>query len=168
MGINVDGLINQWSTVNQLFIPSFRLFPKPIDYDKNLSELCLVSSREEFWQVYVCLLGFCQRNNREANEVLRSIPFESIMKEQRVETSFESGGEVFFQYCTQFKTLPRERFFLAAYVLRLALAGNSIKNRPIDIECIQSCLERYDGSIDFYECVREEHCETTEDHNTRG
>ncbi|MCK4387425.1 MAG: hypothetical protein KAW00_01520 [Dehalococcoidia bacterium] len=163
MAINVEGLIAQWLTVSRLFVPSSRLFPEPINYDKNLSEICLVSSREEFWQVYVCLMGFCQDSGREANEVLRRIPFESIMKKRRIEESFDSEGETFFQYCTRFKTLPRKTFFLAAYVLRLALAESSIKNGPPDIECIQSCLERYDGDPAFYECVREEQCETVED-----
>jgi hypothetical protein len=146
VAIDVQYLIYEWRDVEEMLSPSRAVFPDISRTDYELAELSLLSSRREFWEVFVCLMGYCQVHRTNPNEALLRIDFRLAWDLWRKTDEKCVHGEIpFLRYVyiePGFRVSPLEKFLPALYVVRLALAGESIRSLPEVLEGLERCIKQ--------------------------
>ena len=152
MGIDVQYLVDEWERLHTLMRPSPRLFPEPTYFfDRDLAEISLMTSRREYWEVYVCLMGYSEQSGDDPYQILWTIPFWELFS-RGIEQTWEQIP--FVRYCAEFKTVLKETFLPVAYTL--ALVG-PIGNTPEKVECFQICYRKHnDNWQEVWRCYDEE------------
>ena len=157
MAIAVQYLIDEWEHIRDMMAPSQKLFPQLSAVDRDIAELSLLSSRREYWEVLICLMGYSQSVGDDPNKVLLSIPFEQIWV-GNIKEPWET--EPFLRYCsteTGFKTVPREAFLPAVYTIKRVLAQGTVSITPRSIERFQECVRQYNHNWPkVWNCYKEE------------
>lgn len=155
MGIDVQYLIDEWERIHDMMAPSPNFFPQFSAVDREIAELSLVSSRREYWQVFVCLMGYSQKIKENPNKVLVGIPFKQIWSGEIAEP-WEL--DPFLRYCSidpGFKTVPREIFLPAIYIVTLVLARGTLVITPEITERFQECLRLHDHNWpEVWKCLQ--------------
>lgn len=150
MGVDVSQLIGQWSNVVKTMYPSQNLFG-PASEDRQLAEISLLCSRQQYWEVFVCLIGYSEMTGQNPNEVVNKIPYGQIWRED-LTSAWQT--DAFLRYCAGFMSVKSDEFLAGAYTIALTIAHGTITMTPELLERFQKCFALHDSRREFWDCMR--------------
>jgi hypothetical protein len=144
----VQTLISSWQSVHDLTSPSLTLLQSG-ELNQTFAELSLVSGRKEYWELFVCLMGYADKTNEDPNKVLKTLAETTSSPDQ---TEPSSGFE---EYWNSFSTLPSHVIAPTASTISLSIARDGLSIGPQRLSVFEVCWKLHKGDIKkILECMR--------------
>jgi hypothetical protein len=137
--INIVSLIEARQYISAAYIPTLKLYRGSPEKDHATATLSWLSSREDYWDLFACLLGFSEQENRSLGNILQDVPFEGLLSGQK------SMHDVsFLTYCRNWSSLPDEDLIASAYTIGLVAQPDDLNMAgEMAATCTQWCAEFY-------------------------
>src|SRR6185312_2392338 len=119
----VENLIGSWQSLHDLTSPS-KIRLELTEPDLMLTELSVLSGRQEYWELFVCLLAYAEHASRDYNDVLKTLAGET----ESAEEADDTAG--FRTYWNRFSTLPTEAITPTAVTIARSVARNGLSIGP--------------------------------------
>lgn len=144
----VQTLISSWKLVRDLTSPSHTL-PGSSELNQTLTELSVLSGRQEFWELFVCLMGYADKTNEDHNRVLKTLAEGTSSTSQ---TGYSSGFE---EYWSEFSTLSSDVIAPAASTIAQSIARDGLHIGPQRLSVFEVCVKLHKDDIEkILECMR--------------
>lgn len=147
----VRNLIGNWQLMHDLTSPADApsKFTESDPTLTELTELSVLSGRKEYWELFVCLLGYADEKKKDYNQLLQTLAAESQDPQQTSESAD------FEKYWEKFSTLSSDVITPAAIVIVNSIAREGLSIGAQRMSVWEVCRQKYpDDPEAFWECLR--------------
>jgi hypothetical protein len=147
----VQNLIDSWQLMHNLTSPA----AAPSKFGERdltlteLTELSVLSGRKEYWDLFVCVLGYAEEKEKDHNQVLKTLAAES----QDPQESSESAA--FETYWNKFSNLSSDVITPTAIVIANSIARDGLTVGAQRMSVFEACRELHPNDPKkILECMR--------------
>jgi hypothetical protein len=108
----VENLISSWETVSNAVSPEL-IAAEAEEVNPALAQLSLLSSRKEYWECFVCAVGFARERSAVVGDVLVQVASDLETKPVQVQGQTRD----FLDYCTTYSSVPEKTLSAATTII---------------------------------------------------